>query len=221
MSVTAFPLERRMSVEEHLRRAAIERRARLWTPPNGRKSDEIEVLSESTWRKIPRQHATYRLPASIDPKWAVFHHCPQAEINGELQYIPSAFSGYVVQDEEEEKEPPLIDGETKWPVTVRDIARAASRVFDVSMIDLVSARRTTRIVLPRQIAMYLAREMTPASLPQIGRLFGNKDHTTVLHGWQKIKAMIGDDEITAGQVLAVREAALIGRRRMTEQPVTG
>ena len=57
-----------------------------------------------------------------------------------------------------------------------------------------SNRRTRQVVRPRQIAMYLAKIMTPRSLPEIGRRFGGKDHTTVLHAVRKIEGMIIDDE---------------------------
>jgi len=63
---------------------------------------------------------------------------------------------------------------------------------------LKSKRRIKKLVLPRQLAMYLSRELTAASLNDIGNRFGGKDHTTVLHAISKIKKMIAsDDEITS------------------------
>lgn len=215
MSVTAFPLEQRIGPSDHRYREAIERKRRLWTPPNGRVSDETEILSAPALRKLPSVPPPPPEPPAIDPPGAIIHQYPQASVAAEVPYIPSAFAS------REMDEPPLIDGETVYPTTVRDIARAACRVFNVSMIDMVSARRTRKIVLPRQITMYLAREMTTASLPRIGRLIGNKDHTTVLHGCQKIAALVLTSEETASQVEAVRWEATVGRRRAAEQPVTG
>jgi chromosomal replication initiator protein len=61
-------------------------------------------------------------------------------------------------------------------------------------------RRTKNIVLPRQIAMYLSRELTDLSLPEIGNLVGGKDHTTVLHSYNKIKEGLKKDEILKGRV---------------------
>jgi chromosomal replication initiator protein len=64
----------------------------------------------------------------------------------------------------------------------------------VSKTELLSNRRTRTIVKPRQIAMYLAKVMTPRSLPEIGRRFGGRDHTTVLHAVRKIESLSGSDE---------------------------
>ncbi|WP_082529438.1 chromosomal replication initiator protein DnaA [Aurantimonas sp. Leaf443] len=72
-------------------------------------------------------------------------------------------------------------------VRVEDILKFVSRHYNVSRTDLLSARRTRTIVRPRQIAMYLAKTMTPRSLPEIGRRFGGRDHTTVLHAVRKIE----------------------------------
>jgi hypothetical protein len=65
--------------------------------------------------------------------------------------------------------------------TIREIQKAVCKHFDISMTDILSPRRMAKIVRPRQIAMYLCKHLTPHSLPQIGRRFGGRDHTTVLH----------------------------------------
>jgi len=83
--------------------------------------------------------------------------------------------------------------ETKKNVTIDTIQRKVADFFDLSLHDLKTKRRNKNIVLPRQIAMYLARELTNQSLPEIGELFGGKDHTTVLHAWNKIKNSIDKD----------------------------
>lgn len=72
-------------------------------------------------------------------------------------------------------------------VRVEDIQRIVARHFNVPRSDLLSNRRTRTIVRPRQVAMYLAKTMTPRSLPEIGRRFGGRDHTTVLHAVRKIE----------------------------------
>lgn len=74
-------------------------------------------------------------------------------------------------------------------VKIEDIQRVVSKHYNVTKADLLSARRTRTIVRPRQIAMYLAKMMTPRSLPEIGRRFGNRDHTTVLHAVRKIEEL--------------------------------
>ncbi len=71
-------------------------------------------------------------------------------------------------------------------VRIEDIQRTVARQYNVSRADLLSARRTANVVRPRQIAMYLAKTLTLRSLPEIGRRFGGRDHTTVLHAVRKI-----------------------------------
>lgn len=77
--------------------------------------------------------------------------------------------------------------ETKKLITVDFIQRCVVEEFGVGLTDLKTKRRNKTIVLPRQIAMYLSRELTDLSLPEIGNHFGGKDHTTVLHSYNKIK----------------------------------
>jgi chromosomal replication initiator protein len=85
-------------------------------------------------------------------------------------------------------------------VRIEDIQRVVSRHYNVSKADLLSARRTRTIVRPRQIAMYLAKILTPRSLPEIGRRFGGRDHTTVLHAVRKIEGMIEGDKALAEEI---------------------
>ena len=72
-------------------------------------------------------------------------------------------------------------------VRIEDIQRIVARHYNVSKTELLSNRRTRTIVKPRQVAMYLAKVLTPRSLPEIGRRFGGRDHTTVLHAVRKIE----------------------------------
>ncbi|MAZ18905.1 MAG: chromosomal replication initiator protein DnaA [Ahrensia sp.] len=87
----------------------------------------------------------------------------------------------------------LVRVEDNRKIRIEDIQRAVSRHYNVSRTDMLSNRRTRQIVKPRQIAMYLAKMMTPRSLPEIGRRFGGRDHTTVLHAVRKVESMIADD----------------------------
>lgn len=77
--------------------------------------------------------------------------------------------------------------EPKKLITVDFIQRCVAEEFGTSLQDLKTKRRNKTIVLPRQVAMYLSRELTELSLPEIGEFFGGKDHTTVLHSYNKIK----------------------------------
>jgi chromosomal replication initiator protein len=69
--------------------------------------------------------------------------------------------------------------------SISEIKAAACEQFGISSEELVSSARTARLAWPRQVAMYLARELTQESLPAIGREFGGRDHTTVLHAWRR------------------------------------
>ncbi len=72
------------------------------------------------------------------------------------------------------------------PVTPAGIQAAVANHFDLTVAELVAKKRSRGVVLPRQIAMFLCRELTDASLPRIGEAFGGRDHTTVLHAHEKI-----------------------------------
>lgn len=78
-------------------------------------------------------------------------------------------------------------------VTMDTIQEVVASKFDISIEDMVSKKRARKIAYPRQIAMYLCREITGSSLPQIGRFFGGRDHTTVLHACDKINKKKGSD----------------------------
>jgi chromosomal replication initiator protein len=89
-------------------------------------------------------------------------------------------------------------------VRIEDIQRIVARHYNVSKTELLSNRRTRTIVKPRQVAMYLAKVMTPRSLPEIGRRFGGRDHTTVLHAVRKIEGLSGSDTTMAQELELLR-----------------
>jgi chromosomal replication initiator protein len=78
-------------------------------------------------------------------------------------------------------------------VKIEDIQKLVASHYNVSRSDILSERRTAAVVKPRQIAMYLAKVLTLRSLPEIGRRFGGRDHTTVLHAVRKIEKLLGED----------------------------
>jgi chromosomal replication initiator protein len=80
--------------------------------------------------------------------------------------------------------------------TVHEIQQATCVQFGISPEELTSTARTPRIAWPRQLAMYLARELTGESLPSIGRHFGGRDHTTVLHAWRRAGSRISSDDVS-------------------------
>jgi chromosomal replication initiator protein len=89
-------------------------------------------------------------------------------------------------------------------VRIEDIQRVVARQYNVSRSDLLSSRRTANVVRPRQVAMYLAKVLTLRSLPEIGRRFGGRDHTTVLHAVRKIENLVGNDSALAEEIEALK-----------------
>ncbi len=77
--------------------------------------------------------------------------------------------------------------------TIDDIQRKVAEYYNIKMVDMHSARRNASIARPRQVAMYLAKQLTSRSLPEIGRKFGGKDHTTVMHAIKRINELMRDD----------------------------
>jgi chromosomal replication initiator protein len=80
-------------------------------------------------------------------------------------------------------------------VKIEDIQKLVASHYSVSRADILSSRRTAAVVKPRQVAMFLAKMLTLRSLPEIGRRFGGRDHTTVLHAVRKIEALLQIDTI--------------------------
>ena len=78
---------------------------------------------------------------------------------------------------------------------MESIQRWVAEFYGVSVNDLKAMKRNKNIVLPRQVAMYLVREMTNLSFPEIGVGFGGKDHTTVLYSWNKIREGLSKDVV--------------------------
>lgn len=99
--------------------------------------------------------------------------------------------------------------------TIQEIQREVCRYYRVTRVDLLSERRTMSIVRPRQIAMYLAKTITLRSLPEIGRRFGGRDHTTVLHSVRKITALRMSNESLDAE-LAELENLLVAYPSQTE-----
>jgi chromosomal replication initiator protein len=93
-------------------------------------------------------------------------------------------------------------------IRVEDILRIVAKHYGVTRADLLSSRRTANVVRPRQIAMYLAKTLTLRSLPEIGRRFGGRDHTTVLHAVRKIDANVAIDKVLAEEVEVLKRLLL-------------
>lgn len=113
----------------------------------------------------------------------------------------SKLTGHAITLEMAEREVrDLIRPQEPKRVKIEDIQRVVARQYNVSRSDLLSSRRTANVVRPRQVAMYLAKTLTLRSLPEIGRRFGGRDHTTVLHAVRKIEGLVGNDMALAEEI---------------------
>jgi chromosomal replication initiator protein len=90
--------------------------------------------------------------------------------------------------------------ETQRKITVDLIQRTVAEYFEIRPSDMTAKRRSRNVAYPRHIAMFLAREMTPLSFPEIGEQFGGRDHTTILHAYEKIKKDVRKDQKTKSLV---------------------
>lgn len=89
-------------------------------------------------------------------------------------------------------------------VTIDEIQKRVSRHFNIRVSDMHSARRARSVARPRQVAMYLAKQLTSRSLPEIGRKFGGRDHTTVMHAVKKVEELREHDSTFAEDVELLR-----------------
>jgi chromosomal replication initiator protein len=89
-------------------------------------------------------------------------------------------------------------------ITIEEIQRKVSEHFNIRLSDMIGPKRTRTIARPRQIAMYLSKQLTTRSLPDIGRRFGGRDHTTIMHGVRVIEEMRGADHQLAEDVELLR-----------------
>lgn len=85
-------------------------------------------------------------------------------------------------------------------VTIPEIQKRVCEYYNIKVADMASSRRTRAVARPRQIAMYLSKQLTSKSFPEIGREFGGRDHTTVIHAAKTIEKMVDDDAVLAEDV---------------------
>ncbi len=93
-------------------------------------------------------------------------------------------------------------------VKIEEIQRIVARHYQVSRADILSSRRTQTVVRPRQVAMYLAKQLTLRSLPEIGRRFGGRDHTTVLHAVRKIDDLVKTNSALSDEIELLKRMLL-------------
>ncbi|MBM4761730.1 chromosomal replication initiator protein DnaA [Bacillus sp. B15-48] len=90
-------------------------------------------------------------------------------------------------------------------ITILDIQKTVGQHFNVKLEDFKAKKRTKSVAFPRQIAMYLSRELTDFSLPKIGEEFGGRDHTTVIHAHEKISKLLATDSTLQHQLKEIHE----------------
>jgi chromosomal replication initiator protein len=90
-------------------------------------------------------------------------------------------------------------------ITILDIQKTVGELFSIKLEDFKAKKRTKSLAFPRQIAMYLSRELTDYSLPKIGEEFGGRDHTTVIHAHEKISKLLQTDAQLQRQVKELHE----------------
>ena len=89
-------------------------------------------------------------------------------------------------------------------VTIEEIQKKVSEHFNIKLSEMFSPRRARSVARPRQIAMYLCKQLTSRSLPEIGRKFGNRDHTTVMHAVRKVDELMSIDTSISDDVEMLR-----------------
>jgi chromosomal replication initiator protein len=105
-------------------------------------------------------------------------------------------------------------------VTILQVMETTAQFYSLAVEDLTGRRRTKEIALARHVAMYLARELTESSLPQLGKAFGGRDHTTVLHGCERIAETLERDEELRYDLLRLKEHLLTDRPASRPQRVS-
>jgi len=100
---------------------------------------------------------------------------------------------------------PLCGAPSKPLAMVSHIQALVAAYYQIPVREMTSARKHREVARPRQIAMYLAYEATPKSTPEIGRRFGDRDHTTVLHAIKNVQKLMLEDKEIESDIIALRE----------------
>lgn len=174
-------------------------RRRLFNPVGGHVSTELEIVCKPVAERMNFDNS-----ASLRAK-AVYER--ELVEKARLRRAAELVQGFQIRlskwvlEGGTEPEPPAVP-----KILFEQILIAVSKYYVVPRIQIVSHRRNAKVVRPRHVAMYLGREMTELSLPQIGLRLGGKDHTTCFYGAQKIADMLAHgDTSLAGEVAVIRQ----------------
>lgn len=163
-------------------------RGRLRNPPGGIDSSEIEILSEAGLRRAASQRRTEQR-----------HALHEAALQRKIAVMRGLATG-ARRPSTDSPEPPM---RSNAPL-VREIVTITAGHFGVPVFEILTRRRNANRPLMRQIAMHLARSMTPRTFTEIGTVMDNRDHTTVMFGYYKIMNLIMTDEKVARDVAEIR-----------------
>ena len=144
---------------------------------------------------LPQCAATLAMPAEVLDLLATRIHASVRELEGALNRVVAyaQLTGEAIDlDFATAALGELLRGHQRR-VTIDEIQKLVSQHFELKPLDLVSARRARAVARPRQIAMYLAKRLTTRSLPEIGRKFGGRDHSTVIHAVRRVEELRDQD----------------------------
>lgn len=177
----------------------------------------IKLLERLHEHHADRTPGGARYP-DIAPEWMLWMRKMRKPMIDPIVVDPLAVVEPPPVDPEPELEPPPPPPPPPppedWQPTIGQIQRAVVHHFGITMMVLLSQRRTANVVRPRHIAMYLAAEMTTHSCVRIGRFFGDRDHTTVMHACRAIESLIPRDAQLAADVEAVRRLVVAADSRL-------
>jgi chromosomal replication initiation ATPase DnaA len=178
-------------------------RAKFFKPIVGRESTELDVVPSNVARRwrMERAEAARRVKeAEANTKaWEDYHRRWALERQSEAAEDEQAATVVQAIAIEDDEAPPKI-------IKITQIQEAVCARYNVSRIDLVSSRKTMDVVLPRQIAMYLAKKLTLRTMAEIGCRFGGRDHSTVLHSVRKITSRMMESPDLAAEIADIKKS---------------
>lgn len=167
----------------------------------------LRILDRLITRRREQGHASLAIPQPARDHLAARMNVTPRDLEGAFNQIvaQSEFLGTPITLETVQET--LSDSRymTGQRLTVDRIQRSVCEAFSISLTDMSSKRRARAVARPRQVAMYLSKKLTKRSLPDIGRRFGGRDHTTVMHAVKRITQLRGDDATFDAQIRAVEE----------------
>lgn len=164
-------------------------RLRALSQHDGIASTELDIISDAERRWRRAQAAMERAEARAKDnhaRWRTYIEACHAQAQKDKEHTAK-----------------VLAAERQVSVTI--IIETVARFYDKRPDQLISATRSRPLLKPRHVAMYLARKLTKRSYPELGRLFGGRDHTTIIHACQKIAAMVQMDGAVARDIEALRE----------------